>query len=110
MAEAGRRDHRAEADPVRDRGERVDRGPRVERAAVVPALNREIVIGAEEALEAGALGGAGKGGPVAPRHVLLPLDHQADTHQPSASTVDTSISRSDPRTASATSSASFVGG
>ena len=51
VAEARRRDHRAEPQRRRARGERVDRPPGVERAALALAHDGEVVVGAEERLD-----------------------------------------------------------
>ena len=44
------------------------------------AQDREVVVGAEEALEADALGRAAERPPLLPGDSLLPFDHQGDAH------------------------------
>ena len=78
-AERDRRDQRAEPDPLGDRGERADRAPGVERA--VALRERQVVVGAQQRLEAAALGGAREREPVVPADALLPLDHQREPHR-----------------------------
>ncbi len=77
VAERRGRDHRAEADPLRDRREPGERRPRVVRVRVRPD-DRRVVVGAEEALEPVLLGEASETHPVVPGDALLPFDHQAD--------------------------------
>ena len=55
---------------------RRERRPGVERAGDRPD-DRAVVVGAEEALEPGLLGGARERDPLLPGHALLALDHQA---------------------------------
>jgi hypothetical protein len=43
-------------------------------------VDRDVVVGAEEALEADPLAGLGEGDPLRPGDVLLALDHQAQPH------------------------------
>ena len=78
--ERDRRDHRPEPDPLGHRGERGQRRPGVERARGRAAEDGEVVVGAEQPLEADALGGAGERAPLLPGDALLSLDHQAETH------------------------------
>ena len=52
MAEGRRRDHRPQPQLRGDRGERRQRRPGVERAALAPVLDREVVVGAEERADA----------------------------------------------------------
>src|SRR5439155_285008 len=79
--EGDRRDERAEPDPLRQRSEGGERRPRVERAGVAGAPDRHVVVATEEALEPGLLGRARERVPLLPRHALLALDPQAETHQ-----------------------------
>ena len=74
------RDHRAEPDPLGDRREPGERRPGVERAGRVAADDRAVVVGAEEPVEAGCLGGVRERDPLLPGDALLALDHQADAH------------------------------
>ncbi len=78
--EGDRRDERAEPDPLRPRRERRDRRPRVERAGLAAADDREVVVGAEQPLEARRLAGLGEREPVLPGDPFLALDHEADAH------------------------------
>ena len=48
----------------------------------VAAVEVRVVIGSEQALEAGVLAGPGKRDPLLPGDALLALDHQADPHRP----------------------------
>ena len=82
MPERRRRHQRAEPDPRGDRREAGERRPGVERAAPLYAHHGRVVVGAEERLDAGALGGGGDRLPLLPGHVLLALDHQTDAHAP----------------------------
>ena len=61
-------------------GERVERRPGVERAVAGHAVERHVVIGAEQRLEAGSLGGGRQRPPLVPGDALLALDHQAHAH------------------------------
>ena len=79
MAECRRRDKRAEADSLGDRGESGERGPRVECRSL-RADDRCVVIGAEEAFEPVALGEPSEAHPILPGDAFLPLDHQANAH------------------------------
>ena len=79
-AERDRGDHRAESQPFRSRGERGERRPGVERAGRVAAHDRAVVVGAEEAVEAGGFGGGREREPLLPLDALLALEHQADAH------------------------------
>ncbi len=56
--------------------------PGVERAALAAADHRQIVVGAEEGLEAEPLAGSRELAPVLPGHVLLALDHDREAHGP----------------------------
>ena len=78
--ERDRRDHRPEPDPLGHRGERGQRRPGVEGAGGRAAEDGEVVVGAEQPLEADALGGAGERAPLLPGDPLLALDHQAQAH------------------------------
>jgi hypothetical protein len=91
VAERDRRDQRAEVQRRRARGERVDDGPRVERAALVDAAEVEVVVGAEQGRDAVLLAGARERHPLGPRHALLALDHQAEIHGAPHSTTGVSI-------------------
>ena len=84
VAEGRRRDHRAEADPLRERREPGERRPRVVGVGVRPD-DRRVVVGAEEALEPVLLREAREAHPVVPGHALLALDHQAEPHALSTS-------------------------
>ena len=77
----GRRDHRPQPQRRRPRGERADRAPGVERAALAFADDGHVVVGTEERLDPRALAGIGQCDPVVPGHVLLALDHQGDPHK-----------------------------
>ena len=57
-----------------------ERRPRVQRAAFARPIEREVVVGAEEAVEPERLAGASEREPLLPRHPFLPLDHHADLH------------------------------
>ena len=80
MAEARRRDHRAQPQRGRPRGERVDRPPGVERAALALPHDGDVVVRTEERLDPRALAGIGQRDPVLPGHILLAFDHQRDPH------------------------------
>ncbi len=84
MPERRGRDHRPEADPLRDRGEPGERRPGVVGGGV-GTDDRRVVVGAEEALEPVLLGEAGETHPVVPGDALLPLDHETDPHQATTS-------------------------
>ena len=62
--------------------ERGDHGPGVERGTARLRL-REVVVGAEQGLDAVLLARLGEGEPVLPRHALLPFDHQRQAHRAS---------------------------
>ena len=66
VAEGRRRDERAEADALRERGEPRERRPGVVRVGVGPD-DRRVVVGAEEPLEAVLLGQAARAAPSRPR-------------------------------------------
>ena len=57
-----------------------DRAPRVERAQVLGLLDREVVVRAEEGLDARPLAGLGERQPVVPADALLALDHHGEAH------------------------------
>ena len=80
VAEGRGRDQRAEPQRGGLRGERDERAPGVERAAVRLPVERLVVVRAEEGLEAGGLGGGRQAAPLIPRDAVLALDHQADAH------------------------------
>ena len=80
MAERGGRHERAEPQRVRHRGEPGDRPPGVQRAARLAAEHGQVVVGAEERLEAEPLARAGQLEPVLPGDVLLALDHHGEAH------------------------------
>ena len=82
MAERGRRDQRPEPQLGRDRGQRAERSPGVERSASADAVDRPVVIRAEQRLEAEPLARLGERDPVLPGHVLLALDHHGEAHGP----------------------------
>src|SRR5207245_490714 len=79
VAEGDGRDEGAEAEARRPDRERAQRRPRVEdRPALVEA--GEVVVGAEERLDAVLLARVRERDPVVPRHALLALDHQREPH------------------------------
>ena len=80
MPEGRRRYERAEAKGRRDGGEAGKRGPGVERAALVRAHDRAVVIGAKQRLVPVLLARARERAPVLPGHALLTLDHHAEPH------------------------------
>jgi hypothetical protein len=82
MAERDRRDHRAEPDPLRHGGEPRERRPRVERPSFARPIERQVVIGTEQPLEAPCLTDASEVHPLLPGDALLPFDHHADLHVP----------------------------
>ena len=67
VAEGDRRDERPEAEPLRERGQAGDRRPRVVRGALVREREREVVVGAEERFDPGALARLARARPTAPR-------------------------------------------
>ncbi len=81
MPEGGRRDERSQAEVRGDRRQPGDRRPRVEGTAIGPAHHRQVVVGAEERVDRALLARLRECQPLLPGHRLLPLDHQADTHQ-----------------------------
>ena len=82
MTEGRRRDEHAEPEARRDRRQAGQRRPGLERAALVVALDREVVIRAEQRAHAMLLAGPRERDPLRPGHVLLALDHQLDSHAP----------------------------
>ena len=84
MAERRGRDHRAEADPLRDCREPGERGPRIVGVGVA-ADDRRVVVGTEETFQPVLLGQAREAHPVVPRDAFLALDHETETHQTATS-------------------------
>ena len=84
-AEGGGGDERAEAEGRCPRSERGDRRPRVVRDVAGLVALRDVVVRAEERLDAVLLAGGGERAPVLPGHALLPLDHECEPHVPSVS-------------------------
>ncbi len=82
MAERHGRDERAQPDPLSPRRQRRQRRYRIVGRSVTPAHHGEVVIGAEEPIEARALSCVGERQPLVPGDVLLALDHQAEPHAP----------------------------
>ena len=80
MAERRGRDEHAEPEARRDRGQAGQRGPGLERAALLVPVDREVVVRAEERAHAVLLAGLRERDPLRPRHVLLALDHQLEPH------------------------------
>ena len=93
MAERRRRDEHAEAQPGRDRGEAGERRPGLERAALLVPIDREVVIRAEERAHAVLLAGPRQRDPLGPGHVLLPLDHQLQSHRASLEPLQGEVER-----------------
>ena len=67
MAEGRRRDHRPQPQLLGDRGQRRERGQRVERPALAPVFDREVVVGAEQRPDPAALAGLRRSPPSPPR-------------------------------------------
>src|SRR5215208_3744161 len=80
MAEGRGRHERAEPEALRDRGEPADRAPRVERPQIPGLLDGEVVVRAEEGLDARPLARLGQRDPVVPADALLALDHHGEAH------------------------------
>ena len=74
------RDEHAQPELRRHRRQARHRHPRVERAALLVAVDREVVVGAEQRAHAVLLAGLREGHPLRPGHVLLAFDHQLDPH------------------------------
>ena len=84
-AEGDGGDERPEPEGGRARGEGGDRRPGIVRDAVELVALRDVVVGAEERLDAVLLAGRRQRAPVAPGDVLLPLDHERELHGASLS-------------------------
>ena len=80
-AEGGGGDERAEPKPRRACGERSDRRPGVVRDVRALVRLRDVVVGAEQRVDAVRLAGLRERAPLLPGHALLPLDHQRDAHR-----------------------------
>ena len=80
MPERDRRDERSEPDALGSGRQSGERRPGIQRAPLLSAESGQVVVGAEEPLEAALLAGGGKGEPVLPLDAFLSLDHQADAH------------------------------
>jgi hypothetical protein len=92
MSERDRRDHRAEPDALRDGREGREGRPRVQRASFSRIVEREVVVRAEQTVEAVPLAGSGEVDPLVPADPLLALDHQEDVHVPPSGSSTPSIS------------------
>ena len=79
--EGGGGDERPEAQRRRAGGERRDRRPRVVRDVRVLVRLRDVVVGAEERVDAVLLAGVRERAPLFPGDALLALDHQRDAHR-----------------------------
>ena len=82
VAERDRGDERAEPQRARVRGERRERRPRVERAALLHVIEVELVVGAEQRRHAVRLARLRERQPLGPGDAVLALDHQAEVHRP----------------------------
>src|SRR6476619_8571810 len=80
MPERRRRHERAELELRRARRQAGDRRPRVDDVTVLVEPG-EVMVGAEERLDAVFLAGRGKRDPVVPGHTLLALDHECKPHE-----------------------------
>src|SRR5918999_1083823 len=74
------RHHRSQPDPVGKGSQPRKRGPCVERSTICLTLDREVMVGSEQALESALLAAPCKSDPVLPGNVLLTFDHQAQPH------------------------------
>jgi hypothetical protein len=82
MTEVAGETIRAEPDPLRHGGESRERGPRVERTTFTRPIERQVVIRAEQPVEASSLTHASEVDPLLPGDALLAFDHQADLYRP----------------------------
>src|SRR3954447_19370327 len=80
QAEGRRRDQGPEAKRRRSRGEPGERRPRVVRDVAGLVRLRDVVVGAEERLDAVRLARVGEVAPLLPGDALLSFDHQCDAH------------------------------
>jgi hypothetical protein len=79
VAERARRDERPELELRRAGREAGDRRPRVQDGPLLVGAG-DVVVGAEQGLDAVFLAGGGERDPVLPGHSFLALDHQCEAH------------------------------
>ena len=84
VAERRRRDHRAEPQRGRRRGQRADGAPGVEHLALRVAAERQVVVRAKQGADAVCLARGRDRAPLLPGDALLALDHHAELHGPRA--------------------------
>jgi len=87
LTERHGRHERSQTERAGSGGEGAEQRPGVGGSSPAHAVRAEVVVGAEQTLEAEVFTGLGQPQPVGPRHALLALDHHAEPHPGSVSAV-----------------------